>query len=150
VATNPPDPSALSVGAGDTASAGDPVRQSRTAGTDAGPVKRASRGSTLPIRGGKREVKAYALTEDELTTLGAIQGLAALFFSLGGTSFGIWLSIKLQLAFIPAQADERTKGYWEGLQSATKWVAIACAALGIGLFVFNYFRVRKIKKGTVH
>jgi hypothetical protein len=95
-------------------------------------------------------VKAYALTEDELTTLGAIQGLAALFFSLGGTSFGIWLSIKLQLSFAPSATDPAAMGYWQGLQGATKWVAIGCVALGIGLFVFNYWRVRKIKKGTIH
>ncbi len=111
---------------------------------------RPSRASTLPIRGGKREVKAYALTEDELTTLGAIQGLAALFFSLAGTSFGVWLSIRLQLSFVSAQTDAKTMGYWQGLQGATKWVAIACASIGFALFLFNYSRVRKIKKGTIH
>lgn len=94
-------------------------------------------------------MKAYALTEDELTTLGAIQGLAALFFSLAGIACGIWLSIKLQLAFAGNVTPE-TLGYWEGLKTAAGWIAIGCAALGFVLFGFNGFRVRKIKKGTVH
>lgn len=119
-------------------------------GGAAGGPARPSRGSTLPIRGGKREVKAYALTEDELTTLGAIQGLSALFFTFAGACGGFWLSVKQQLEFAGAGVAPHTIAYWGGLQEAAKYGAILCAVIGLGLFIFNGWRVRRIKRSTVH
>jgi hypothetical protein len=95
-------------------------------------------------------VKAYALTEDELTTLGAIQGLSALFFTFAGAGGGFWLSVKQQLAFADAEIAPKTMAYWGGLQEAAKYGAILCALLGLGLFLFNGWRVRRIKRSTVH
>lgn len=117
-------------------------------GTANAPARRSARGSTLPIRGGKREVKAYAVTEDELSTLGALQVLAALFFSLAGLFFGLWFDISLQVAF--AEKHDAAVHYWKGLQSAALIGAILFAVIGVGIFLFNGSRVRKIKKATTH
>lgn len=133
------------IDASETVGVGSGGGKSSTTGTPRG-----RRSSTLPIRGGTREVKAYAVTEDELSTLGALQGLAALFFTLGGTSFGFWFSVKLQIAFASAQTDPQTMGYWKGIKSATLSVTVLMVALGLLIFFFNGWRVYKIRKGTSH
>ena len=95
-------------------------------------------------------MKAYPLTELELTTLGVIQGASALFFALGGACTGFWVSIKQSIAFADKGTPEKVLSYWQGLETAALITAAGLMALGVAAFWFSSWKVKQIKRETGH
>lgn len=111
---------------------------------------RANANSTLQIMGGKAQVKAYPLTEDELTTLAVVQGGASLFFTIAGVCLGFWLNVSQQLAFTSKDTSAAVVTQWRTLMGVSGWLAFFALMIAAALSVFNHSRVRKIKKRTIH
>jgi hypothetical protein len=112
-------------------------------------ARRPKHGSTIPIVGGEREVKAYPVTEDELSSLGLLQATTTAVFSLSSGLGGFWISIKQNLAFAD-KVDPSIRSYWEAMGFAAGCVAIFLFVVGGALIYLNFTKVGKIKKGTKH
>lgn len=118
------------------------------ANTNSNPRNRAKAG-TLTVTGGRREMKGYTVSEDELGSLALLQGGSTLSFAAASALSGFWISVTQNVAFadhVPAAVQS----YWEGLATAALIASIAFAALGSFLVVRGYIRVSRIKKGTIH
>jgi hypothetical protein len=108
-----------------------------------------SRSSTLRVRGGKREMKGYALTKVELWTLGGLQGGAAASFSIAGVGFGLWISTAQQIQFANSPSPE-IAGYWQGIGDMAFYGMIGFVILGAVLFFLSGLNVIKIINATDH
>lgn len=125
------------------------------AGTNAGipkPPKRASKvkANTLTVMGGRREMKAYTVTGDELLSLGLVQGGSAFAFAFAGSCIGFWLSVKqgIELAGKDTAANAISK--WQAYGDVAFYAAVGFALIAFGLTAFSGWRVRQIRKGTIH
>jgi hypothetical protein len=126
------------------------LRPAVAGGAAQSPTKsRPSRASTLRVRGGKREMKGYALTKQELWTVGGLQGGSAASFSIAGMGFGLWISTQQQIQFAAA-AKPQILGYWQGVADMAFYGMIGFAILGAALFFLSGFNVVKIIKATEH
>ena len=105
---------------------------------------------TLTVQGGRRELKGYTVTEDELISLGLVQGGTSVAFALAGACFGFWLSVQqgVELAGIDAPTTAIAK--WEAFGVVAFWCSVGLAAVGLGFLMFSGWRVRKIKRKTIH
>lgn len=117
-------------------------------GVGGGRTKKAV-GSTFSVRGGKRDMKGYPVTKDDLINLAATQGGATLFYAVFSLCFGVWISAKQSIEFAD-KIDPRILGKWQGYETAALVFGIASLLLAIGLTVYNGFRVHWIITGTTH
>lgn len=106
--------------------------------------------STIKIRGGISEVKAYALTEDEISTLGVIQGGATLCFTAFGACAGFWINVCQQMAFAGRDTSAVVLAQWGILRNGSFWIGVAAAMIGFALSYYNGRRIHKIKARTTH
>lgn len=133
-----------------------PTGPAATTGPSAGPLggtptpaKRGSRASTLRVRGGKREVKGYAVAKSELWTLGGLQAGSALCFSLSGICFGQWSSIKQQIDLAPPAA-KASLAYWQGVGDMAWYGMIGLLVVALALIAISGLNVWNIIKSTQH
>jgi hypothetical protein len=94
-------------------------------------------------------VKGYAVTKAELWTLGGIQAGAAICFSLAGSCFGFWTSVKQQLDFSKG-SDPALAGYWAGVSDVAFYGMIGLAVMGLVLFAISGLNAVNIIRGTRH
>lgn len=112
-------------------------------------TKRQRQASTLPVRGGKREMKAYAVTEEELENLGMISLGSSASFSLSTFLAAFCLSVWSGSALSNGVKPE-VLSFWQGLSIAA---AIFCAvSLFLGGFLIwrGASKITRIKDSTVH
>lgn len=119
-----------------------------TAGVASTPRKRAA--STYAISGGRRTVKSYPCTEIELTSLGAIQGISAIFFTLCGGFFGFYLSLGQTIAFAGKDTPKEVTAYWLAFKDAALYGSLLLFLIAVLLFTVSGFLVHKIKRETEH
>jgi hypothetical protein len=105
--------------------------------------------STLPVRGGRREMKAFAVTEDELENLGLISLGSTASFSVASFLAAFCLSVWTSKAFSTGVSPE-TVAYWDGLCIAAPFATILLLILGVALICMGKGKIRKIKDGTDH
>jgi hypothetical protein len=108
-----------------------------------------TRGSTLPVRGGKREMKAYAVTEDELENLGLISIGSTFTFSLASFLGAFFLSVRTSIAFA-SDVKPEVLSYWQGVSTAAAIGAAVLLVVGVILLVWGHSKIGRIKKGTDH
>ncbi|HET6940573.1 MAG TPA: hypothetical protein VFH89_00275 [Sphingomicrobium sp.] len=99
---------------------------------------------------GRRPMKEYPVTGEELLTLGIMQGGAALMLAFAGTCFGFFLSTQQTIDFAGKEVSQATVGWWEGMGDAALALAIITCLLGIALGVLSGFKVSRIMKNTDH
>jgi len=104
----------------------------------------------LTVSGGRRELKGYTVTGDELLALGAVQGMTALAFALAGSFFGFWLSTKQAIELAGRDTSIASKAQWLAYGDVGFWGGITLAALGVGLFGYSGWRAFKIMRDTIH
>lgn len=118
-------------------------------GESSSPKKSRRRPSTYIVHGGRREVKAYPLTEDDLTRLGLVQGGATFFISLAGVLLGFWLNITQSIAF-SSSTPQAIITFWDGLRIASLVTALVSALLGGLLAYSGWSTIGRIKNETTH
>lgn len=107
--------------------------------------------NTLSVRGGRRVMKGYPVTGDELWSLGLVQGGSALAFALAGSAGGFWLSTKQALDLAGSDVGiTAQRAAWQAYGNVAFYSAIALAILGIVLFGVSGIRAHRIVRGTVH
>lgn len=109
----------------------------------------ARRGSTYVAKGGRRSVKAYPVTESELSNLGLLQAGSTACFSLATFLIGIWLNVAQGIA-LQTGAPATEVAYWTALRIAFLIGGLLFAVVGLGLVVFGQHKIRQIKNETAH
>lgn len=99
---------------------------------------------------GRRPMKEYPVTGEELLTLGIMQGGAALMLAFAGTCFGFYLSTRQTIDFAGTEVSQATVGWWSGMGDAAYWLAVVTVGLGLALGALSGFKVRRIMKNTDH
>lgn len=148
-----PYASASPAGKGLTAGSRGGVEAGQAAGIDEGqpgrkPPKLRSN-SVLPIRGGKREMKAYAVTEEELENLGLLSIGASVSFSVASFLTAFCLSVWASISFSSDVPAEIT-AWWQGIATAAGGVAFALFLVGGFLLYRGHSKIGKIKNDTEH
>ena len=110
---------------------------------------RQKQASTLPVRGGKREMKAYAVTEDELENLGFISFGSTAAFSIASFLAAFFLSVRASVSLSSGVAAD-VLSYWKGLSIGAGIAAVVCALIGIILVCKGRSKIRGIKETTDH
>lgn len=108
-----------------------------------------TRGSTLPVRGGKREMKAYAVTEDELESLGLISLVSTFCFSVMSFLAAFVLSVRTSIAFATG-VEKEVLSYWQGVSTTAGVGAALLLIIGVAMLIRGHSKIAKIKKGTTH
>lgn len=103
----------------------------------------------LAVKGGRREMKAYTVTEDQLENLGILQFSSTFVLSLSASLFTFWIGVHQNVAFSDGknQAAER---WWQGLATGALVAAILLLAVGCALIFRGKSTVGKIKRDTIH
>lgn len=104
-------------------------------------------GSTLSISYGKRNLKAYPITEAELSRLSGIGYWATACFSISGFLGGFSLDLFKDLALVGGVAAAPAK-LWGYIQNLSAVLAVIFLLLGIGLFFLRKKSIDEIKKQT--
>lgn len=136
---------------GGTGGGPDVVAAAAGVGDTKKPLNRRKKQNDINIVGGRREKKGYAVTGDELLTLGIVQGGSAVSFALAGSAFGFWLSTKQAVELTArdfALVAERAK--WEAYGDVGLYASIAFAIVGFVLFLINGVSACRIMKNTIH
>jgi hypothetical protein len=113
------------------------------------PARRRTKRTSLDRVPGRRPIKEYPLTKNELWTLGGLQAGSGIAFSLAGICFGQWSSVKEQIAFANGSRPQ-VVGYWNGVGDMAWYGMIALLIIGVMLLIISGFNVVKIIKGTAH
>ena len=114
------------------------------------PTKRPRRRqSDYIVHGGRREVNAYPLTENDLTQLGLVQGGATFAISFAVGLLGFWLNITQSMAFAPG-TPEKIIAFWDGLRLAALIGSGVFALLGAFLIYLGWSTIGRIKRETKH
>lgn len=124
--------------------AGVPVENAPT------PQRRKQKRTSLDRIPGRRPMKEYPLTEDDLDTIGLLQGSATIAFGAAGTCFGLFLSVRMAIDFAGSGISQRTMGWWAGLAFGALAAAILLAAAGFFLRYKGRTRINRIKQDTIH
>ena len=147
-------PSAPKIGAGVTAGAIRASGKGESAGVGAQTTPRSPRRSTstkVRNQGGVRTVKWYSVSQQELVSLAALQGMAALFAAVGTFFVGVWLSTKQGLEMAaPGDISAATKASWETVEVLCGIGAIGCGCLFVVFLGLNGLHVMKIHRDTHH
>ena len=99
---------------------------------------------------GRRPMKEYPLTEDDLDTIGLLQGSAAVAFGAAGTCLGLFLSIRMAIDFAGDGVAPTKVAWWAGLGIGALVVAVALFAAGLMFRHQGKTRVNSIKEHTTH
>jgi hypothetical protein len=118
---------------GDIHTGGIPTAQAPAAG-----------GSSFAIQYGVRRVKAYPITESELSELGTLGGFSALFFSLASALVGFGGNIFLDL-FLSSAPSEISPGWKIGI-IAVFLISAVFAILGAVLIWKGHTKIGKVKR----
>ncbi len=105
---------------------------------------------TLTVAGGRRELKVYTVTADELWMLGIMQGLATLFFAGFSFLLSFWLTTKQTIDLSGTSSPETARAKWEAWGEAAGYGSIALAFFGIVFLVLGGLKVLKVINGTKH
>ena len=104
-------------------------------------------GQPLTVQQGKRQLKAYAITQSELNELGAIGLLASVSFAIATLSCGIWLDVAKDIAF-SKELPSATLAFWHGVSTSAGTVALLTFLAGVGLVCRGGTRLAAIKRET--
>lgn len=114
------------------------------------PPRKPSKRTSLDRIPGRRPMKEYAVSGEELLTLGILQGGTALFLAFAGACFGFYLSVRQTVDFADKNVSEATVGWWSGMGDAAFYLAIAAALLGLVLAGLSGLKVFRIMRTTDH
>ncbi|HXQ12153.1 MAG TPA: hypothetical protein VN805_14250 [Caulobacteraceae bacterium] len=117
-----------------------------TAGTA---TQRRSRRAGLYRRPGRRDMKEYPITLNELMSLGGLSLLATFAFSVAGFCGTTWWQLSQEFAFSPPH-DAATAGYWHGIMQGSGIAAIALAIIGLAIVALGGATVFNIWNETEH
>lgn len=118
-------------------------------GRDKKPPRKPKRTSLDRIPG-RRPMREYPLTEDDLDTIGLLQGAAAISFGASGTCFGLFLSVRMAVDFAGNGVSATKISWWAGLSAGALIVAAALFVAGWLLRGQGKTRINRIKQETVH
>ena len=114
------------------------------------PPRKPPKRTSLDRVPGRRPMKEYPVTGEELLTLGIMQGGSAIMLAFAGACFGFHLSTEQTIDFAGKDVSQATVGWWAGMGDAAFYLAIVVALLGITLAVLSGFKVSRIMKATDH
>jgi hypothetical protein len=103
----------------------------------------------LSVKGGRREMKGYTVTEDQLENLGELQLSTALFFSVGTALLSFWIGVQQNVAFA-TQATNTAQSWWVGLSWGALLTAVVMYLLGVRSFFKGRSTIGRIKRDTIH
>ena len=112
-------------------------------------ANRANKSSTFTAMGGRRAVKAYPVTESELSNMFLLQAGSTVCFSLATFFAGIWLNVAQGLALASGVPAAKI-AFWSGLEIAFGAGTILFAVIGFCLVCFGRHKVSQIKGETTH
>ncbi len=98
---------------------------------------------------GRRVVKIYPVTSNELWTLGGSQLGAHLFFWLAGVCLGYWSDGKREVG-LASGADPQELAFWRLLGDMALAGASLCGLIGTALFLMSAWSVLCILRNTSH
>lgn len=135
----PPQPASNTIAGGGRAEIG----RTGSAGTPRKPSRSASGGSTFQLVYGKRSMKAYPITREELTTLAGTGAGATFFFSLSAWIWQFFADVSKDISLAPeAPADQIS--YWSGLKDAALFGGIVSVVAAMFFVIFGVIKVRQI------
>lgn len=104
-------------------------------------------GSTITMTYGKRIIKSYPITEDELGQLFWVGLLTTLCFSITSFMFAVTFNIHLSLSISQALPDNKAV-YWTTLRDVAWYGSLIFLVVGIILVIFGRNRINRIKSKT--
>lgn len=113
------------------------------------PKPRNNKGSAITIKGGRRNVKAYPLTEEELNQLGFLQTSATFLYSLAGTAFGLWVNITQSIEF-SKDTPNNVLSHWSSLKLAALVSAVILFFIATVIVIRRRGMLGRIKNETTH
>lgn len=105
--------------------------------------------SNIRSRAGRRNMKEYPITFNELVGLGTLGLLATISFSAGNFFLTTWWQLQQNFAFSPPH-DLKTIGYWQGVMNMSFLAACFFGVVGIGLLLGGGAMVLTIWRETEH
>jgi hypothetical protein len=112
--------------------------------------KRASTaGSKIVRKPGKREMKEYPLSEDELNGLTAIGLLATFLFTASGFALGLCIDIWKDMS-LASDIPAKQQGIWTTMWWVTAVVFLLTLVGGVLAMVWGKSRLNDIKASTQH
>lgn len=104
-------------------------------------------GSTITMSYGKRKIKSYPITEDELGQLFWIGLLTSLCFSFTSFLLAVAFNIHLSVSLTQALPDNKAV-YWTTLRDVAWILSLFFLLCGIILVIFGRNRINRIKSKT--
>ncbi len=101
------------------------------------------------MKGGRRVLKAYTVTEDQLENLGVLQVTTTGCFSLASALLTFWIGVKQDIAFAGEVAGTAAE-WWNGLAAGALFFAVLFLGAGIYFLCRGRTTVGRIKKDTTH
>lgn len=128
----------------------DPIPQPSKTIT-AGPGRRGSKtatlGSVVAMDYGRRAMKAYPITEGELSTLFSIGLGAAICFAFASASLGFAVDLHKDLAFSP-DLSESIQAFWQNIQIVAWALMVVFFVAGCAFLFWGKNKLSEIKSGT--
>jgi hypothetical protein len=127
------------------------IPESATAGGegDKPKARRRNKNPAITIRGGRMEIRAYGVTEDQLERLGAVQLSTTLCFSFSSAfltfAIGVWQDVVFS-----GDPTDPAQSWWEGLATGALAFSAILAALGAWQFIKGRTAIGSIKRNTIH
>ena len=122
------------------------AQQPLDAGSTGSP-KRRPRSSRFDVDYGRRDLKAYPMTEGELHALAALGIAGTVAFSLAAGFLGFALDLHKDLA-MASDVPESAAAFWGAVRVMSFVGAVAMAIVGTGCIVAGHVKVSNIKKET--
>lgn len=119
-------------------------------GEDHPPKRRRTSRTSLDRVPGRRAMKEYPVTGEELLTLGILQGGTAVFLAFAGACFGFYLSVRQTIDFAGKDVPQATVGWWSGIGDGAFYLSIVTVILGFALAGLSGFKVYQIMRKTDH
>lgn len=97
----------------------------------------------------RRRIKAYPITDSELTQLQGIGVVTAACFSFGSGMLGFALNLHKDLSLAGPDVPANAFRWWDGLHYGLGAGGVALVVIGVCAFFWGKTRVRAIKAETV-
>jgi hypothetical protein len=107
-----------------------------------------SAGSTFSMDYGRRPLKAYPVTDGELSQVFGLGNWATACFSIGAGLFGFALDVSKDLA-MSHELSEKSKIFWETVNTGSYISFGVFFIIGISLLIMRHGKVKEIKKETI-
>lgn len=109
-----------------------------------------SAGSNLYMVNGRRQLKAYILTEDNLEFLGILDVVFNVCFALGCAFLSFAGGIKLAISFASESTSKQVLDSWQAFSIACVVLGVSCLLLCAWSLYKRTGSLNKIKKETTH